>query len=73
MAPVPPGFWKFGSSSLFFFFQSSNGENSVSASKDEVSSSPGASSNPGPGFYPHLPSDPGATADADFVLHTTLL
>lgn len=62
----------FGSSSLFFFLQSSDGENRVRASKDEVSSSSGASSNPRPGFHPHIPSDPGATAEADSDIEMTL-
>lgn len=41
--------------------QSSDGENSVCAPEDEVSSSPGASSNPRAGFHPHFPSDSGET------------
>ena len=40
-------------------WQIPDGENCVGATKDEVSSLPGATSNPRTGFYPHLSSNTG--------------
>lgn len=48
--------------------QCSDGENRVRAAEDEVSSPPGAPSDPGAGLHPHLPGGAGETGRGTGVL-----